>query len=466
MSDAERSEIERRQHEQSLLLGDEFQVPVEEDGEVVGHVKACVASRDVLKEILRGSVRDEGEVPFAIDREGTLYTADDEGLAVVEELAIEASEEGGRWQATGPAADDWVVATSEETGSGLTFGIARPIRQSLAEVRRPAARNFAYGLGLIVLGLVGIQPLSRRMTRQLDTVTRGAERIARGDLQTRLPVESKSELGELSSAFNHMAAELSVHQERLVREESRRKEHELQERLLLAEFRRKSDELEEARRFQLSLLPKEMPDHPGLDLAVAMTTATEVGGDFYDYRQGDDGSLTLAVGDATGHGARAGTMVTVIKSLFSAWSAASGDGGAARFLEDANRAIKRMELGRMAMALVLARFDGHRLTLASAGMPPALVHRADPGGGEGRVEEVVLSGMPLGGLDFAYCEHEIDLAPGDTVLLLSDGLCELPDAAGDPMGYAAVRDLFRQAAGQGHECLDPCSFRKYRRGRA
>jgi HAMP domain-containing protein len=222
MSDAERSEIERRQHEQSLLLGDEFQVPVEEDGEVVGHVKACVASRDVLKEILRGSVRDEGEVPFAIDREGTLYTADDEGLAVVEELAIEGSGEGGGWQATGPAADDWVVATSEETGSGLTFGIARPIRQSLAEVRRTAARNFAYGLGLIVLGLVGIQPLSRRMTRQLDTVTRGAERIARGDLQTRLPVESKSELGELSSAFNHMAAELSVHQERLVQEESRR----------------------------------------------------------------------------------------------------------------------------------------------------------------------------------------------------------------------------------------------------
>jgi serine phosphatase RsbU (regulator of sigma subunit) len=452
LSDAERLEIERRQHEQSLLLGDEFQVPVEEDGEVVGHVKACVASRDVLKEILRASVRGEGEIPFAIDREGNLYTADDEGLAVAEELGIEASDEGG-WRATGPAAEDWVLATSQETGSGLTFGIARPIRQSLAEVRRTAARNFAYGLGLIVLGLVGIQPLSRRMTRQLDTVTRGADRIARGDLQTRLPVESKSELGELSSAFNRMAAELSVHQERLVKEESRRKEHELQERLLLAEFRRKSDELEEARRFQLSLLPKEMPDHPGLDLAVAMTTATEVGGDFYDYSQGADGSLTLAVGDATGHGARAGTMVTVIKSLFSAWSAsANGSGGPARFLEDANRAIQRMELGRMAMALLLARFDGNRLTLASAGMPPALVHRAGPDGG--RVEEVVLSGMPLGGLDFAYCEHSIDLAPGDTMLLLSDGLCELPNAAGDPMGYDAVRDLFRDAAGRRHEELE------------
>lgn len=450
LSDAEISEIERRREEQRLLLGVEFQVPVEEDGEVVGHVQACVASRDVLEEILRASVRGEGEVPFAIDREGKLYTADDEGLAVVEELGIE-GDGGGGWRATGPAADEWVVATTRAPGGGLTFGIARPIRQSLAEVRRTAARNFGYGLGLIALGLVGIQPLSRRMTRQLETVTRGAERIARGDLQTRLPVESSSELGELASAFNRMAADLSVHQEKLVREESRRKERELQERLLHAEYRRKSDDLEEARRFQLSLLPKEMPDHPGLELAVAMNTATEVGGDFYDFRRGDDGSLTLAVGDATGHGARAGTMVTVIKSLFSAWPGFSGDGdGPGRFLTEANRAIQRMDLrverGRMAMALVLARFDGRRLTLASAGMPPALVHRA----ATGRVEEVVLCGMPLGGLDGGYGEREVLLAPGDTVLLLSDGLCELPNAAGDPLGYDAVRELFEEAAGRGH----------------
>lgn len=343
LSYAQRSEIERRREEQRLLFGEEFQVPIEEEGEVVGHVQACVASRDVLEEILRASVRGEGEVPFAIDREGTLYTADDEGLAVVEELGIEGDGDGG-WRATGPAADEWVVATTRAPGGGLTFGIARPIRQSLAEVRRTAARNFGYGLGLIVLGLVGIQPLSRRMTRQLETVTRGAERIARGDLQTRLPVESSSELGELASAFNRMAADLSIHQERLVREESRRKEHELQERLLLAEYRRKSDELEQARRFQLSLLPKEVPDHPGLELAVAMNAATEVGGDFYDFRRGEDGSLTLAVGDATGHGARAGTMVTVIKSLFSAWPGFSGDGGPARFLTEANRAIRRMDL--------------------------------------------------------------------------------------------------------------------------
>jgi len=250
----------------------------------------------------------------------------------------------------------------------------------------------------------------------------------------------------VAEAFNRMARDLSTHQERLLREERLRKEHEIEERLLRAEYRRKSEELEEARRFQLSLLPKELPANDGLEVAVAMTTATEVGGDFYDFHHGREGSLTVAIGDATGHGARAGTMVTVIKSLFCAWAG----GGPARFLEEANRTIKRMDLGRMAMALTLARFDGPRMTVSSAGMPPVLVHRC----ATGRVEEVVLAGMPLGGLDPSYRECEVTLAPGDTVLLLSDGLPELPNASGDPMGYPAVRELFEAAVSRAAADLD------------
>ena len=49
-----------------------------------------------------------------------------------------------------------------------------------------------------------------------------------------------------------------------------------------------------------------------------MFTATEVGGDYYDFDLGDDGTLTVAIGDATGHGMRAGTLVTATKSLFQA----------------------------------------------------------------------------------------------------------------------------------------------------
>jgi serine phosphatase RsbU (regulator of sigma subunit) len=311
----------------------------------------------------------------------------------------------------------------------------------LADVRRTAATNFGYGLGMIGLALLGILPLSTRMTRSVKLVTDGADRIARGDLDARVPVRSRNELGTLALAFNHMAADLKLHQERLLDQERLRKEREIEQALLQSEYERKSRELEEARSFQLSLLPKTLPEHPAFEIAVSMRTATEVGGDYYDFHLGGDGSLTAAVGDATGHGARAGTMVTAVKSLFSA------DAGSSRpreFLDGAARAIKRMDLGRMAMGLCLVRLEGRSLVLSSAGMPPVLVHRR----GDGQAEEIALQGMPLGGLASPYQERRLEIAPGDTVLLMTDGLPELTDAAGDPLGYPRVRSLFESLAGK------------------
>ena len=289
---------------------------------------------------------------------------------------------------------------------------------------RTAARNFAYGLGLIGFALLGILPLSTHMTRNLRLVTAGADRIAEGDLETRIPVRSRSEFGLLAQTFNRMAEDLKRHRER-----------EIEQAVLHQEYERKSRELEEARSFQLSLLPKTLPEHPGFQIAVSMRTATEVGGDYYDFHLGDDGVLTAAIGDATGHGARAGTMVTAIKSLFSADAGASGP---RQFLAEAARAVKRMDLDRMAMGLSLVRLAAGALTVSAAGMPPLLLYRVRTGS----ADEVALAGMPLGGLAFDYEERSLPIESGDTLLLMTDGLPELTDADGDPLGYPKVRAAF------------------------
>jgi serine phosphatase RsbU (regulator of sigma subunit) len=251
-------------------------------------------------------------------------------------------------------------------------------------------------------------------------------------------VRSKDELGKLAAAFNQMAQDLEEHQARLLAEEARRRQEEVEKLRLQGEYARKSEELEEARRFQLSLLPKRLPEHPGFALAVSMKTATEVGGDYYDFSTTGD-ELLAVIGDATGHGARAATMVTVLKSLFSAYA---GNGGAslASFLGEAARTVKRMELGRMAMAVTIVRLAGRNLTVSAAGMPPVLVYRRDTAA----VEEIDLQGMPLGGLASDYREHCLTVAPGDTILLLSDGLPELPDRQGDPFGYPRVRSVLAE----------------------
>ena len=427
MEEKERARLEARMKESSRVLGREYAWPVEMAGEEIGSLRAGVLASRVVAEVLGRTDRSQREIPFAFDADGRVYLADPEDRAPLEAVGLIVD---GRARPDGELAD-WVVAYLTDEESDLTFGVARPIKESVRELRATAGRNFGLGFGLVGIALIGVVPLSRRLTRDLEELTAGSERLAAGNWDVRVPVRSRDEVGKLAQSFNRLARELSDNQKRLL-------DTQLQQKLLQAENERKGHELEEAREFQFSLLPGELPRHPDVDIAVFMRTATEVGGDYYDFRQEPGGALTAVIGDATGHGARAGTMVTVIKSLFTAWppSAALAD-----FLGEAAAAVKSMNLGRMAMAVALARIENGRLRVSSAGMPPALVRRSC-----GTVEEIALSGLPLGGMArSSYQEREIALAPGDTILLMSDGFPELPDEAGEPIGYDRVRRLLEES---------------------
>ena len=430
-------EMEALKLESRRILGREFDSSVEQQGRHVGRLRAQISAKKLLQQVLYQAQRDEGEIPFAVDGEGNVYVAQEGDRELLRGLPLTSD----------PAAvvddpknlDDWIIVRLQDAESDLVYGIARPIGQSLADLRRTAGRNFAVGLGLVALALVGIAPLSRRITRDLNTLTQGAEQLATGNLEARVPVRSRDEVGHLARTLNQMAEDLQQNQVQLLEQERLRKEHEIERRLLEAENSRKGEELEDARLFQLSLLPKQLPTHPHLEIGVFMKTATEVGGDYYDFHQSTDGILTAVIGDATGHGARAGTMVTVIKSLF---TAEADERGLAEFLEKASQSIRKMDLGRMAMALTLVRFDGGILSVAAAGMPPILIHRA----ADRIVEEVAIESVPLGSMSrYRYQERQVHVATGDTVLLMSDGFPELSNEQGEPLGYTAVQDLFRQA---------------------
>ncbi len=214
---------------------------------------------------------------------------------------------------------------------------------------------------------------------------------------------------------------------------------------LQSENLRQTQELDAARDLQLSMLPEAMPEHPTVELAAFMQTATEVGGDYYDFDLSDDGTLTLAIGDATGHGTKAGTMVTAAKSLFANMA---GEEDLVQILEKSARALKKMGLPKLYMALALVRLRDHTLELAGAGMPPALVYRA----ATGQVETVALKGMPLGGPgSFPYQTTSVPLSPGDTVVLMSDGFPELFNAEGEMLGYERAVEVFEEVASQSPE---------------
>ena len=231
--------------------------------------------------------------------------------------------------------------------------------------------------------------------------------------------------------------------EKTIAQERRARESEVERRLLEAENERRARELEAARELQLSMLPGEPPAVPGLEVAFRTLTATEVGGDYYDFRVAGDGALTLAVGDATGHGLNAGIVVASTKSLFQGLDL---ELDLSESLGRINRGLRGMRLRRMAMSLTLARYEGGTLRIASAGMPPVLVFRE----ATGDVEEHLLSAPPLGTFDpGAYPEVTTELASGDAVLLATDGLVELLDPDDEILGYPAVAEAFRVAAGAG-----------------
>ncbi|MFI5180644.1 MAG: SpoIIE family protein phosphatase [Thermoanaerobaculia bacterium] len=211
-------------------------------------------------------------------------------------------------------------------------------------------------------------------------------------------------------------------------------------RLVSAENERKSRELAQARELQLSMLPRALPVVPGLEVAAASHTAAEVGGDYYDTRAGGDGSLLVAFGDATGHGLAAGIVVTAVKALFTSLPV---DGALPDLQAVCDRVLRGMRHPGLQMCLALARLSPREVAVASAAMPPILVHRAS----SDAVEELGAGGLPLGGrIPLRYEERRTDLAPGDTLLFASDGFAELLAPDGREMGYPGVAGAFREAA--------------------
>ncbi len=222
--------------------------------------------------------------------------------------------------------------------------------------------------------------------------------------------------------------------------ELRAKAAEAEKRALEAENERQTKELEDARRLQLSLLPREVPSLPEYEIAVFMKTATEVGGDYYDFHVDNDGSLRIAFGDATGHGMQAGTIVTLMKGLFLS-DASRFD--ILTFFSHCSNAIKQIRLGRLFMALTLVRLKGNSLSFSSAGMPPVYLYHAQ----DQSTEEILLKGMPLGAMkNFPYVIYSGALEAGDLLLLLSDGLPEQKNAAGEMFDYSRVEKTFKANA--------------------
>ena len=228
--------------------------------------------------------------------------------------------------------------------------------------------------------------------------------------------------------------------ERSLEQERINKQKELERKLLEVENERKSRELEEARALQLSMLPKQIPKNDYWDISVFMETAQEVGGDYYDFSISKQGTLTAAIGDATGHGMKAGIIVATAKSYFHTLANDHDNMGIIRRMSSG---IRNMDLKMMYMGMMLLKCDEHNISYVSAGMPPALLYQ----NGSKKAEKLIQRGMPLGSkVEYPYNESCLKMNPGDTLLLMSDGLMELFNDDRELLGLDRIKQTFEEVA--------------------
>ena len=173
---------------------------------------------------------------------------------------------------------------------------------------------------------------------------------------------------------------------------------------------------------QRSLLPDYEPEIEGLDVGAvyAASARLEIGGDVYDFLVLEDGALAIALGDVTGHGVDAAADMAMVKFAFRSLARRYPEPGA--FLAAVNEVVlEEVELGKF-VTMVYMKVDPARteLACASAGHPRPRMLRAD-----GTVESLPVGGLALGIVGGqSYEEIRIPYAPGDTVVLYTDGVIE------------------------------------------
>jgi serine phosphatase RsbU (regulator of sigma subunit) len=184
---------------------------------------------------------------------------------------------------------------------------------------------------------------------------------------------------------------------------------------------------------QASLLPGDLPDIPGVEVAVrywANGEGVEVGGDFYDVFLVKDGTWAVVIGDVCGTGPTAAAVTGMARHTIAsaAWNGNDPQG----VLEQLNRAMLRRNTERFCTVLygsLVPRGSGGRLTFACGGHPLPVVIRADGTAAEHGAYGSLIGVFP----QINLTTTTVDLEPGDTVVLYTDGATDLAP----PHGFSA-----------------------------
>jgi serine phosphatase RsbU (regulator of sigma subunit) len=201
-------------------------------------------------------------------------------------------------------------------------------------------------------------------------------------------------------------------------------------------------ELQIANQIQSSILPREVPRLAGLEIAARYVPMSAVAGDFYDFLVLDERHIGILVADVTGHGVPAALIASMLKVAFAGQTAHSDDPAAV--LAGLNRALcGKFEEHFVTAAYVFVDLEKLALRYAGAGHPPLLhASRANGRARKARSREVEANGLMLGLFpDATYSSLEIQIDPGDRIVLYTDGILESMNTAREEFGKSRLKNF-------------------------
>ncbi len=313
-------------------------------------------------------------------------------------------------------------------------------RKRDSEYQSAWLRTALIGLLFVLLGTGIAIYQGLTISKPIRLLAKGADEIARGHLEKRVPVASSDEIGLLGENFNYMADRLVV----LLRE--------------TAEKATLEKELEVARAIQDVLVPSSDPvDRRFVKLAGFFQPATQCGGDWWTFHDLTDGKMLVVIGDVTGHGVPSAMITAAAKAACDTVRAITNDNLTVTYLlEILNRAIYESAKRKFVMTCFASIIDPktRTITYANAGHNfPYLYRQVN---GRGQFGCLMTRGNRLGDLqESKYTAKQMELVPGDVLVWYTDGIVECENDRGEEYGEKRFRAAIRRAA---H--MDPAEMRE------
>lgn len=311
--------------------------------------------------------------------------------------------------------------------------------QSILENIR-AGRQNAFLIFLIALALSTSAAyfFMSFLVEPVRKLTEGMLAISQGKLDHRIMIRSNDEFGQIAHVFNEMTRRFAAAQKNLIEQE------------------RIQQEMEVAQEIQHTLLPREVPQMDGYDVASLYRSAKEVGGDYFDFVWVDDNILGIAVADVSGKGIPGSLVMTMIRTALRL--EARGNRNATDVMAKVNAFVTRdMKKGMfVTMFYIILDARNRVINYSSAGHNPMILFREE----NQQIYFLKPRGFPLG-IDLpdpalfakSLTQEHVSLKQGDLLLVYTDGITEAMNPRREQFGEKRLIDLVQR-----HHLLSSSEF--------